>query len=309
MKLLDGYSPLDLLKRPLTIFNHEVGRMRWKPELPDLHKADWARVWTVVRTIILMIVIALVVMSLDRPTQWYFGWITLGITSGTIFLLPWLVGVVADLFSVSSAVTFWHARAREDTLDMLRLTLPEDAELLNSMRAVAELMAWRGMRWETALRAFLSLCMFIACGGATVAVVGNLYFARIRPDLASVVFSLCVIAWLVRLFMMYLREPMWRMRALVAMSILVASRTRDTNSAFLIASGIAMCLKLVQVTVAVLLTIVTLNTFNQRGRDVMSIVWFALGSLVVPWLVRRAYRAVHGWCTRQTLRVMQGAEG
>lgn len=303
MKLLDNYSPLDLLKRPLTVFNYEVNRMRWQPELPDPRKKDMARVWEVLRWLIALSILSFPLVSA-------FGTMISVLIIGIIVLGPWVASVIADLYTVSNAVMFWRTRAQIETLDVLRLTMPNDEAMLDSLRGATELMAWRGMRWETALRAFLPLCGFVACAAGGIALVASLGQTGSPREMVRFVLGLCLIAWLVRLFFVYVREPLWRMRTLVAMSILIASRTQDTNSGILVASGIAMLLKVVQLTVYVFLIIgtVSLFGFDRWDRELESAVWLGAGCLVVPGSVRIAYQRLHRWFTRETIRVMQGAE-
>jgi hypothetical protein len=295
-----------LLRRPLTIFNYEIKRMRWKADLPNPRRQDMARIWQVLRWLILTILIGVVIGRINRPAAW-------SIASAWAFVVllgPWIVGLIADLYTVSNVVMFWRSRAREEELDILRLTMPNDEVLLDNMRAAAEVAVWGGMRWETALRSFLPLCGFIVCAGVGIVLIFSYGQTRVPREMPQLAFGLSMILWLVRLFFLYVREPLWRMRTLVALSIAVASRTREGNSGVLIASGIAACLKVVQIAVVTMLILATVNlfTFDWRYREYEAALWLIAGSAIVPWGIHFLYAVLHGWCTLLTLYNLVGEE-
>jgi hypothetical protein len=314
MKMYDNYSPLDLLHKPFSnaIFLHEINRLKWSPEFEDIRNADWIFVWKVLG---LQLGVLLALMWLSS----YRAFAPLAVPFFTVLVPvivlfgPLVYTIAIDLRAVLLCVTFWHARTQADGLDLVRLTAPTDEALLTVLQVAGELNVWRGMRWEMALRGFDTI------GGVATCVAFGIYLSTYLLLTSSddvhyydnaVVVLLAI--WAIRLLLMYIREPLWRMRTLVALSITVASRIPETNAAILTASAAALFLKLMQLAGAAALFMITLAfTQTADGQEVpyqaISIWLIGSGLLTTP-LVRGGYGLLHTVCTWLTLRTMQGAD-
>ena len=293
MKMYDNYSPLDLLKRPFSspIFKYEVKQLRWSPEFEDVRSADWVFTWKVFG-----FQIALVIVLVGLRPYWTLANALLFAVMPIIVLLgPFIFTVIVDFRTVLVSISFWHAHTYANGLDLLRLTMHTDTDLLNMLRAIAELTVWRGMRWEMALRGF------VAIGGIAGIVLYALEPVARFSNFINFWAITLIPLWIIRMSMLYLREPLWRMRTLVALSIAVAAYIPDTNAALLVASALALCLKVMQLAGAGIVLYLTFVITRSDPDQGLLLIVIPSWLLVTP-IVRTAYDVLHGFCTGLTLR-------
>jgi hypothetical protein len=197
-------------------------------------------------------------------------------------------------------------------LDLLRVTRRDDGVLLLAYQAAAEMRAWRTMRIETITRMVIpAIFAIIAILVSPALITGLLYF--LSPRQWFMLFFLFTIAvfW-VRMLLLYIREPLLRMRVVVAISICVALRIRDTSTAMLLSSGIVGLLRLLQFAVLYALVEVTLRLFtsNLAVYDDISfgfIAWlWLLSSFLMP-AVRWGYQRAGDWLLRLSVASLRSS--
>lgn len=132
--------------------------------------------------------------------------------------------------------------------DALRLTLLPAAALVEGKYLNGQRRVWRWLAAETAFRHFLSAALLFML---------ILSMILLSPFWTFAAGWLLIIPTALLLFA-YSREPLWRMRAVVALSFAAAVRLRDDTMALLTAIGIAFGVRLLQ--------IIFIVTLPQQGR-------------------------------------------
>jgi hypothetical protein len=305
MKMVDNYTPIETLTGSLTIFERELKRLRWKPELPDLHEADVIHAWIILAFMpmiaCLLVAVGAFFYLLTRSLP---IWSIPTLIAIVVIIVPILLTLAISLYTVSATINFWHDRVQHEPLDLLRLTMPTDEVLLAQLLAVAELVVWRGMRWEAAIRLIQGIVAGVIIWAALLGMLALIPFLdTIRSTTLIVSETIWVAIWL----RLYVREPLWRMRVLVAMSVSAASQSQDTNPTMIEAAGTTLGLILLQFGSVTAIGWVTLTLINMDRTGWWIIAWFVAGCFLTERLARAGYGALHDWYTRRTLHTLQGA--
>ena len=201
------------------------------------------------------------------------------------------VSITASLNSISGEIT-------NRTWDLLRLTALRQGELVLAKHAITQLRAWRTTIWVIGLRIAVSLvaatsfvARFLDASNPAVSDsmgLGFLYFC----------FSFVPLAALVGIFVL---EPLWRMRAITSLGMVISAWVRDSAFATLLA--IAMVLVLWFVQALVLFTLIA-------GLSAVMVVLFSVIGLCAPFIlplivfptVYGFYSIVKTWGLRQVTR-------
>jgi hypothetical protein len=157
----------------------------------------------------------------------------------------WLIGcVLAYVLSFGADIAYIlaarsSAEVRGEFWEALRLTLLPSVVLVEGKYLNAQLRAWRWLLMETAARHFIVAALIFPILGLGLTLEQGLLFL--------VLSGWMILALFLALGFLYVREPITRMRAMVALSFVTALRTRDESAANFLAIGIAFSLRLMQV--------------------------------------------------------------
>lgn len=278
------------------IFEREFVKLSWTPDLATLRREDWAFAWMISAASI-MVLFVMVPCSIGIPT---FGQGIVSAIAIFALLAPIAATVGADLYMTAVVAMYWHSRTRGETLDVLRLAAPDDFTFLTAYQRVAEIMTWRAMRLEMGVRAVIPAGLLLL-GIFTIPALVLETARALRTnelDLLANVYGLVGIILSVAL--LYLREPLWRMRVMVALTLGIASRVRETNAAILLAGGAALALKLLQGMSLWLL--LSLSFWLMATDSPLLPLWFVTLTVGLNLVVRRVYATAHRWLTHETIR-------
>lgn len=170
---------------------------------------------------------------------------------GAMVLLA-LASVIAtlplDYVSMTTALNSINGEMQAGTWDLLRLTSVREGELVLAKHAGAQLRAWRVTMRVVGLRAAAGVL-----GLLTVFLERDLrgvfgYSPRgLGDELLYILFSIVPI---LALFMIFILEPIWRMRAVTALGLAVSARSSDGSGSALLAVGTLMAFWLAQLILA-----------------------------------------------------------
>lgn len=184
-----------------------------------------------------------------------------------LFLLSLLLNFALDFISMQAAnrsISEEISRGRWDLLRMTPLKLPG---ILEAKHQVAQLQAWRSMLLVSGMRgAVLSLLAF-SYGPLPLLMVGESQFlaGMVRTIVAEPLAMLLLLGLLGFGAAMYLAEPLWRMKAMTALGVMVSSYADSPPLATLASFGVITVVWIAQLIIAFSLMV-------------------GLGALVLPFL-------------------------
>ncbi|MCS6870989.1 MAG: hypothetical protein RML95_12625 [Anaerolineae bacterium] len=158
------------------------------------------------------------------------------------FLELWLVTFVSFYalgFAVDAAYALaarFSSEVRGEFWEALRLTLLPPAVIAEGKYLNGQLRAWRWLLMETAGRHCLAAWLIFMIAGLTISITPLLLMW-----IWLILVPILVLAY------GYVSEPLWRMRAVVALSFAMALRIRDEAMAILVTLGIAFSIRLLQI--------------------------------------------------------------
>jgi hypothetical protein len=207
--------------------------------------------------------------------QWYsLGQLHLNIVVWSVLGAIGLM-LAADVAHVFTTVIHLGAEMRSGQWDLLRLTALKPQAILDAKYSGAQLRTWRILMIEISLRLFTML--LIAVPTFCFAITDMLRFSETFLIVCFAVFiQLCIAV-------IYVHEPWWRMRAIVALSLAISANVRQEAYAVLAALGVLLAIRLVQV--ALLIGVPLFVIF--MGRDTFGFATVCL----IPYIVVLIYGA------------------
>jgi hypothetical protein len=218
-----------------------------------------------------------------------------------------ILSLVCDLNYLAQTVTSIGHQIESGQWDMLRLTTLHRRDILMAKFAVAQIRAWRWMAADVALR----------LGGAAFALglilfwvfppVKEFYLPRSVPVI--LVFFAIFVA-------VYVLEPLWRMRAIVALGMAVSARIHHSNFAVLAGFGLLLGLRIVQAVIVLTIGSIALPMifyFSRwyivpRSLDLMDLLVYFLVCLLSAGAVYAFYNIVEQQALCETLQSAFRAE-
>lgn len=234
----------------------------------------------------------------QRPLYpWWFEQATVdfSIILGGVSLLA---SIPLDYVSITASLKSISGEIASGTWDLLRLTAVREGELVLAKHATTQLRAWRATMWVIGLRIITSLIAAIGFFARYLDATNPSVRNSLGFGLLFVVFSLVPF---VVLFGIFALEPLWRMRAVTALGMVISARVRDGASAALLAVATVLALWIVQalVLVAVVagLGVLLFVLFNVLGLCAPTIL-----PLIVFPTVYGFYSILKTWSLRQVAR-------
>lgn len=262
----------------------ERRRLRWLTQSPERYSIK-----VIVRIVIIVAVL-------------YAGWVALrwldispiplsrsfffGVSTDFLIILAGLsllATVLLDYASITASLNVISGEINSGTWDLLRLTAAREGELVLAKHAVAQLRAWRTMLRVIGLRiAAVLTAVFIVIREYTFATP----YLTVQESITFFLFNLAPFAALSGVFIL---EPLWRMRAMTALGMVISARVQDAASASLVAIGMVLALWFIQALVVVAVI---------GGLSVLFLMLSAFGTsaLCAPFTVLLAiYPTVYGF--------------
>jgi hypothetical protein len=280
--------PLALFAAANPVFKYDSRKIRWlqRQEAPERYGQ---------RGLLLLYTVIIVGMLITQP--WDFGggrggqFIRVaGLFNVNLFgSLSSLLYVAADAFFVLSSITLINSQMNTGNWDLLRLTTLDRQSIIDAKYSTAYLRAWQVMQLNRAVQTGLALYTLLRLAGYAL---GNQFmFGRgllywLMPVLAL------VFAWYI---------PLWRMRAMTAVSVALSGRLRHIAFAGLVGLGGVASLQMALNTLGALPRLILFplaglptNRFVPANANVDVWLVFLLGNLMVYggtflvcWLVQR----------------------
>jgi hypothetical protein len=211
-----------------------------------------------------------------------------------------LVGLLLDFLSITTALNSINGEMISGTWDLLRLTAIREGELVLAKHASNQLRVWRATMRVIGLRIGASLIAVITFFGTdflrTLVTQRELFGESLLFFVFNFIPSL-------GLFAVFCLEPLWRMRAVTALGMVISARSTDASASAPSAMGALLAFWLAQLIVAVAVV---------AGFSVLlfSIALFGIGALCAPLLALLVlfstlygfYSVLKTWSLRQVAR-------
>jgi hypothetical protein len=204
-----------------------------------------------------------------------------------------------DYVSMRAALNSINGEMISGTWDLLRLTAVREGELVLAKHAGAQLRAWRSMATVIGLRVAVALVSLIFFAHEYVWSTRRFGFDAGAP-FGYFILNLLPFALLYGVFII---EPLWRMRAVTALGMVISARSTDASASALSAMGALLAFWLAQLVVAAAVV---------AGFSVLlfSIALFGIGALCAPLLALLVlfstlygfYSVLKTWSLRQVAR-------
>lgn len=222
------------------------------------------------------------------------------IPSGLLVGASLILSLVCDLNYLAQTVTSIGHQIASGQWDMLRLTTLRRRDILMAKFAVAQIHAWRWMGADVALR----------LGGAAFTL--GLFLFWVFPPVQAFYLPRSVpviLAFFVIFAAVYVLEPLWRMRAIVALGIAVSARIHNSSLALLTGFGLLLGLRIVQAIVVLTIGSMALPMIFflsrwyivPRSLDLMDLLVYFLASLLSAGAVYAFYKILEQRALRGTL--------
>jgi hypothetical protein len=245
--VLETYTPYSLLTRPNPIFERERATLRLSPAEERLPHFSFTGLYLIG----LVGVAALIGVPwlLRNPRLESLGaWLPL--LCAVYLVLQWLVSLGADGYVIVQSINQWQLRQQREHWDVVRLTPVGESAVVHAFRALIELRVWRTVQIETTMRLVLPGLPILAVvlGSWVLPILLALVLVvafDIGEGLGTVALLVALGYFLGQLGIAYLREPVWRMRTVTALSMWAAARFAEPPLALLSAVCGTLLLRLV----------------------------------------------------------------
>lgn len=129
--------------------------------------------------------------------------------------------------------------------DLLRLTLLPEEYMVDAKYALAQLRSWRWMTLIVAARFTLAVLLLLHVFVVPILAYDRPFDFGLSGFLSPT--ALYILSGVAVLIMVFVIEPFWRMRALVALSLAISVRVHSVLSAFLTAFAVIVLIWIVQI--------------------------------------------------------------
>ncbi|MCE7948829.1 MAG: hypothetical protein DYG88_15510 [Chloroflexi bacterium CFX4] len=185
--------------------------------------------------------------------------------------------LAADVAHVFTTVTHLGAEMRSGQWDLLRLTALKPQAILDAKYNSAQLRTWRILMLEISLRLFTTLLIGVPTLFVTITDI-----LRFTNFVDSNLLMICFVLFVqLGIAVIYVREPWWRMRAIVAVSLAISASVRQEGYAVLAALGMLLAIRIIQVALVIGIPLFVMLI----GRDTFGFAMLCL----IPYMVALLY--------------------
>jgi hypothetical protein len=314
--------PHILVNIPNPVFSYEIRRVRWLKSVESLRRYSQYVLYGLHAFIIGWWFLSIAVHLLSNYTLYSSGSFNASVAVHNIYDVAELiitlilfanVGVtlLADAYYTMVTVNSINQQVVSGHWDILRVTpLPED-DILSAKYAISQILAWRLMAIETALRVLSIVFIPVLIISTPLLYSGNLLTSLLAFVTAPVIILFVIVAVapvsipVLILLLMYIFEPYWRMQAVLAFGIAVSARIQNTTIAALAGFGTLLVMRAVQVAVFAGILYLCVNGFARAYPPSAAIQLCVLpwGSLLASYLVFLFYRWLRNFALRLAYRL------
>lgn len=299
-------NPTPDIRADHPVLVREVRRMDWLRRAGSPLRYLARRVLILTAVMMLLYAAWLVWWWLDSGYPYPYLQSFLGMFSNSTLNFIFIAGGVSllaalplDYTSIMAAVNSINSEVVSGTWDLLRLTAVREGELVLAKHAGAQLRAWRGMAIVIGLRAAVGLIVAVLFAFEFLHSTDR-FGLEIDAPLAFLAFNLLPFALLYGVFTL---EPLWRMRAVTALGLVISARSTDAAASALSALGALMAFWLAQVVMAT-------AVFPILSVLMLSLSVFGVGALCAPLVMVLVpiaalygfYSTLKTWSLRQVAR-------
>lgn len=299
---LDVYSPFRLVRAPNPLFEREMRLAGLHYSLQYETHIDFEEIMAFSGLAILIFAFLVIGVASVLFT-------TIGLWLPVLFVTTQIViSLGVDVYGIARTTAHWAIHARADKLDLLRLTDLSETDIVSAFAAINQLRLWKALRLETLLRMLIPAILWIPLGFAMVMTVfapvlilTSLFSDRTALVVLGAFEAVAIMAF--ALLILYLVEPLWRMRAIVALSLFMAARLRDNNIAIFLAVAVAFGWRLLLVAGATWLAINTvwILMLSPPGVDNLGSLWTLSALSILTCALIPVLRVVYGIMQRRLL--------
>jgi hypothetical protein len=220
------------------------------------------------------------------------GGIVSGITVNIIVMLTVGVSLGADVYYMMLTTDGISRYSISGHLDLLKLTSMKQPAILKAIYAVFQIRVWYMMMVEMAIRVLGAFLILFPVIWTLSPNFQNLNNAEL--DISNITELMCTIGFLLMIVLIiglvgtvvvgYIVEPLWRMRALVALGLSISARIE--NPAFSIIAGF---LSAFAIRILELIIIVSLMFFPPFAPFVISGLYEAVNTRSLSYALRYAF--------------------
>lgn len=213
------------------------------------------------------------------------------------FVITYALGFGADVAYILAARL--GNPIRGEFWDALRLTPLPSAAIVTGKYMSSQLRTWRGLVLESALRQLVAATLVFAVIGVSL---------RVGLSLLLCSAWLFIVPFAVGGYV-YATEPLWRMRALVALSFAAILHIRDEWLAVIVAMGAAFAVRLAQI--AFLLSLPAQNQLIDqwyRSGNLLFVLSPLLYLVAIYGLFYSVYRRMGAWAIEVAMRRAERGE-
>lgn len=212
-------------------------------------------------------------------------------------------GTLLDMQALRAALPSISSEVNARRWELLRLTPLRESSIVSAKHAAAQLRVWRALALVVGLRAATAALFMVNVFGLSYVLSGMPPLAR--NDLAAIPLILATVAVLTVLFVF---EPLWRVRTMTALGMVISSYVLDSPLSTLIAAIALLAVWLAQAVIFMtLLTALWTVLFPvvMFGADalvasaivlgfgvVIAVSIFGFHTVLVRWCLRRVHRRI-----------------
>jgi hypothetical protein len=251
---LGRQSPYALIRQPNPVFDYEMRRKRISAG--DLRGAQGLRPFYPIFVLV---------------------------TAAYLFYLPVFLVVTffIDLYYMQATSRSISQQMSSGEWDLLRLTPLHRLDILVAKYAAAQLRVWKVLVWEMACRAGGAMIIFVMLAKA-------LFSSTLPRDMLNSS-TLTLIGYFGVFATIYVLEPLWRMRAVVALGLAISARVHNPSSAVLVSFATLLTMRLGQALICLSISVVAvpligfLSTWNlsPRSPDLSDLLGYGLIWVVI----------------------------
>ncbi len=239
--MLESQMPHALILTPNPVFAYDLRHLRWPRTPTDLKRYSLT---------------VLVAAALLLVGFWLLARVIYGSLGDQAVFLCYLAIICIDLLMMIAGDVFYMLMTVGSAIreieggqwDLLRVSLLQDETILYAKYAIAGIRAWRVMALEIAIRV----------AGLVVLVLLNGYALFMLTVTLPVSLYLFVVA------VVYILEPLWRMRAAVALGMAVAIRIHSFSFASVASFALILVFQIVPLGILVALWAATIQSLTFR---------------------------------------------
>ena len=220
-----------------------------------------------------------------------------------------LVSTGAEILTGARTVFVWQTAGQSEAVDVLRLTMRDDEELLTTYEVIGTIHAWAGYQFDLTMR-ILPTVLVGGIGGA-IAIGGVVSSPFMLSYPLQVVMLIALGTCLMRLAILFVSDPTWRFRTTVMWSLWCAVSLPDTSLALTAAvmGGLGArlihlggLLSLALVLGSYVFTGVLIGPEANHGLLILVFVGLAVG---LPVFTRWGYIRLYSWLARRVLLALR----